>query len=392
LNMTCESFLTARMEIFHPSSQPAPTQKVRLLILLTLHQRICIIDKLRISMTTDKSIFGLRFKSNSDLLPSPEDLSAFLASPKKAGEPELHNDDLAHYSELINNILAFDLNEHPGTAQEAFQKKMFLGALAHSNFVKPALKSAVEQYKYHLHTLASLDPKKPLAFIKSAEEEMARLNPQKKDEAARLARMQIMVDERKKTMDELTGHWASLVEELGHLVFYVSENLVKIGKLCEASIGVLVGEQVDRKKELGLIEDIKLHFKERLRESLHQGTITKEQLEAVKEEVADLSKRTADLLRADVYILTGLYEDVHDHAKKITGELDALTAQIAPKRMSLDDDKELFAKIEQVLVSLITAYRFELKTEEICNETEHEKILFEKRKEMFDHLFNLLRK
>ena len=158
-------------------------------------------------MTTDKSIFGLRFKSNSELLPSPADLSAFLAGPKKAGEPELHTDDLAHYSELISSILAFDLNENPGTAQEAFQKKMFLGVLAHSNFVKPALKSAVEQYKYHLHTLASQDPRKPLAFIKSAEEEMARLNPKIKEEAARLARMQVMVDERKKTLDVLTRLW-----------------------------------------------------------------------------------------------------------------------------------------------------------------------------------------
>ncbi len=343
-------------------------------------------------MTTDKSIFGLRFKSNSELLPSLEDLNAFLASPKKTGEAALHNDDLAPYSELISSILAFDLNEDPGTAQEAFQKKMFLGVLAHSNFVKPALKSAVEQYKYHLHTLASLDPRKPLAFIKSAEEEMARLDPARKEEAARLARMQTMVDERKKTMEGFTRHWTSLVEELGHLVSYIRENLVKIGKLCEASIETLVSEQVERKKELDLIEDIKAQFKDRLRESLHQGTITKEELEAAKEEVADLSKRTADLLRADAYTLTGLYEGVHEHARKITGELDALTARIAPKRMNLDEDKELFARIERVLVSLITAYRFELKVEEISTETEHDKILFQKRQEMLDHLFKLLRK
>lgn len=343
-------------------------------------------------MTTDKSIFGLRFKSNDELLPSTGDLSAFLASPKKTGEPEPHSGDLVHYSGLINSILAFDLNEHPGTAQEAFQKKLFLGVLAHSNFVKPALKSAVEQYKYHLHTLASLDPRKPLTFIKSAEEEMARLDPKVKEEAARLARMQIMVDERKKTLEEFNKHWAALVEELGHLASYIRENLVKIGKLCEASIEVLVNEQIGRKKELGLIEDIKMQFKERLRESLHQGTITKEQLEAAKEDVADLSKRTADLLRADAYTLTGLYEGVHEHAQKITGELDALMARISPKRMSLDEDEELFTRIERVLVSLITAYRFELKVEEISSETEHDKILFEKRKEMLDHLFNLLRK
>ncbi len=45
-----------------------------------------------------------------------------------------------------------------------------------------------------------------------------------------------------------------------------------------------------------------------------------------------------------------------------------------------------------ILVSLITAYRFELKAEGVGDETERDKILFEKRKAMLDHLFNLLRK
>jgi hypothetical protein len=343
-------------------------------------------------MVTDKSIFGLRFKSNNDLLPSPEELGAFLASPKRAGAPELHSDDFTRYNELIDSILAYELHERPATAQEIFQNKRFLGVLAHSSFVKPALKSAVEHYKYCLHTLASLDLKKPFAFIRSAEEEMARLNPKKKEEAARLARMQAMVDERKKTVEGLTKRRTLLVEEMGHLAFYIRENLVKIRKLCEASIAILVSEQVDRKKEADLIEDIKRHFKERLRESLHQGTITKEQLEATKEEVAELSKRTAELLQTDVYTLTGLYEGVHDHANKVAHELDALMAQIPAERTHLDEDVALFAKIEQVLVSLITAYRFEQKTAEIPNETENEKILFEKRKEMLDHLLVLLRK
>ena len=341
-------------------------------------------------MATDKSIFSLRFEPNKDLL--PEEVAAFIASPKKAGALKLHSDDFARYNELQNSILAFDLNEHPGTPQELFQKKRFLGVLAHSNFVKPALKSAVEQYKYLVHTLTLLDPKKPLAFIKSAEEEMSRLDPNSKEEAARLARMQAMVDERKKTVEGFAARWTSLVEEMRRLAHYIGENLVKIEALCEASISALASEQVDGKKEAGLIEDIKTHFKERLKGALHQGTITKEQLEAAKEEADGLTKQTADLLHADLFTLSGLYEGVRDHVKKTVQELNGLLARLPAERAQLDEDKAVLSEIEQVLVSLIAAVPFEQKTEAIPGETEHDKILFEKRRAFLDHLFVLLRK
>jgi hypothetical protein len=88
---------------------------------------------------------------------------------------------------------------------------------------------------------------------------------------------------------------------------------------------------------------------------------------------------------------TGLYEAIRDHAKKIARELDALTAQMASKqRKSPAEDKDRFAKSEQVLISLITDYRLELKAVENRTETEHEKILFDKRREMLDHLSDLL--
>jgi GTPase SAR1 family protein len=166
--------------------------------------------------------------------------------------------------------------------------------------------------------------------------------------------------------------------------------LSRIEKLCEASIVVLVSEQIDRKKEADLIEDIKAQFKERLRESLRQGTITREQLDAAKAEVAALSKQTADLMRSDVYALTGLYEAIHEHAKRIVRELDELVAQITAKRTDLDEDKRLFAGLEKVLVSLVTDYRLKLQSVEIRKETEHDAILFENRKEVLDHLFDLL--
>ena len=341
-------------------------------------------------MTTDKNIFGLRFKSNDTLLPSQEELRAFLASPKQPGSPGLHGDDLSRYLKLLSDARAYDLSRHDGASQVNFGERIFYGVLAHSHFVSPALQSAVEQYKYQLNALAALDFKKPTAFIKSAEQEMGRLNPKKKEEAARLQRFQMMIEERKQALEVLARHWAALVEELGHIVRYIRENLGRIEKLCEASIVVLVSEQIDRKKELDLIENIKAQIKERLRDSLRQGTITREQLDAAKAEVAELSKQTADFIRSDVYALTGLYEAIHEHAKRIVRELDELLGQITAKRTDLEDDKRLLYRLEQVLVSLVTDYRFKMQPAEIRKETEHDVILFENRKVVLDHLFDLL--
>jgi hypothetical protein len=341
-------------------------------------------------MTTGETIFGLRFKSNPEFLPSRAELDDFLSSPKQAGGPGLHRDDLAQYRQLLTDVREFDLRRQSGGDQANFEKKILFSVLSHSHFVRPELLSAVEQYKYQLHTLAALDFTKPTAFIKSAEQEIAKLNPKRKEDAARLQRFQGMVDARKQVLDALTRRWSALVTELGHLVQYLRENLGHIEKLCEASIVFLVSEQIDRKKQIVLIEDIKTHIKERLRESLRQGTITKDQLDAAKEEAAVLSKRTADLLRSDVYALSVLYEAIHGHIRNIALELDTLVAQISATRTDLEKDKMLFDKIGQVLLSLITDYRLKLQSAEIPLETEPDIILFEKRKEMFDHLFDLL--
>lgn len=341
-------------------------------------------------MTTDRTIFGLRFKSDHTLLPSQDELNDFLNSPKEQGSPGLHRDDLKKYLKLLSDVRDYDLRRHDGTTQVNCGERIFYGVLAHSHFISPALLSVVEQYKFQLHTLAALDFKKPTAFIKSAEEEMARLNPKKKEEAARLHRFQIMVDERKQVLEGLSIRWAALVGEMGHIVQYIRDNLIKIQKLCESSIVILVSEQIDRKKEIGLIEDIKAQIKERLRESLRQGTITREHLESAKAEVAELSKRTADLVRADVYALTGLYEAIHEHAKRIVQELDGLSPHITPKRTDLEADVKIFSKIEKVLVSLVTDLRFKQQPAEMQTETGQDAILFEKRKEVIDHLLDLL--
>jgi hypothetical protein len=344
-------------------------------------------------MTTDNTIFGLRFQSNAELYPSQEELSDFLETPKKNGGRELHGDDLTTYSELLKNTQVFELDQRQGALRRDFPEKMFYGVLSHSRFVNSGLKSAIEQYKYLLHALLTLDFKKPEAFIRSAEDDMSRLNRKNEDHAVRLARLQGMVAERKETIASLKSRWLALSEELNNIALYISDNLVKIERLCEASIVILVDFQIGRKKENQLVEEIKTHFKEHLKDSLRRGPITKQYLETVKKDVALLSKEISALLMEDVYALTRLYEAIHDHVEKTAHKIDALMTQIKGKKNSgYEDSKELFSQLEQVLVSLISGYRFEMKTVEIRSETAHKNILLGKRSEMLDHLLELVQK
>ena len=119
-------------------------------------------------MSIDKTIFGLRFHSNGRLQLPIDGLKLFLDSPTKEVKGKRHGDDLAAYRDLLNAVESFE-RDHQG----GFRDWMLFTVLGHSHIVKPALKSAVEQYKYHFYNLTELDLKKPAAFIKSAEEEIA---------------------------------------------------------------------------------------------------------------------------------------------------------------------------------------------------------------------------
>ena len=331
-------------------------------------------------------IFSLRFGANAALQPTLEELQRFLESSKE-GSSEPHSKDLAPYGALLTQAAEFKT----AGAGRPIRDRMLYTVLENSHFARLALKSVVEQYKFHVHSFSRLDFRKPSSFIKSAEEEISRLNPKKKDEAARIERMRAMIDERKKTLEGEKKKWLALADELNHIVEYVTTNLARIAKLCESSIGLLVAEQVDRKKEAALIEDIKTEFKERLRDSLHAGSITKDELDAAKEQVADLSKRTADLLRSDIFTLTQLYETVHEHMRKTVADLNAVSGEIAGKRhANFDDDLQYYRKMETVLVSLVSNCRFTVKAAEVGPELESNKLLVQKRKEIIDHLLDLL--
>jgi len=183
------------------------------------------------------------------------------------------------------------------------------------------------------------------------------------------------------------------VEELSHLAMYIRHNLVKIEDRCEAAIVVLVDSHIARKKENQLIEDVKTQFKEQLKNDLQYGLITKQHLETAKHDVLVLSKELSNLFKDDVYELTRLYEAIYDHLKKTVKEIDAVMAEIGRRKdKRLEEDVDLFAEIEKILVSLVSDHQFELKAAEVRSKTGYESILLEKRKEMIDHLFDLLKK
>jgi len=258
-------------------------------------------------MAIDKTIFGLRFGANDELFPLQEDLRVFLESPKEENGKKLHGEDLTMYNGMLESIKAYGYYHARGTAAENLQRKVFISVLEHVSFFNPAFKSVIEQYKYHFHALKAIDFKKPKGFIRSAEEEIGRLNPKKKDEAARLARLRGMVDERKSALEALEKRWEALAKELNHIARYVRENLVKIERLCGASVGILADTQTALHEESRIIDEIKVQFKEHLKDSLHRGQLSKQDLEEVKRAVDTLSQEISEFIREDLNAMAGLY-------------------------------------------------------------------------------------
>jgi hypothetical protein len=270
---------------------------------------------------------------------------------------------------------------------------MLLGVLSHTRFFKPALRIAIEEYKYHHHQLLQLDFIKPEKFVRSAEEELLRLNPKKRDDQQKIARLQALIDQRKKDLEALIRKRRMLTGELCHIAVYILENIVKVQQLCEEAIASLAKLQVGGKRTEQLIEDIKTHFREEVREYRQARMVTPEYLESVKAEVAKLSERLKRQLLGDIYAVTGIYEGIYDHARKnaalLTGLIDR--AERARKNDAVRDN-EVFGQIASTLVALITEFRADArasapeKTEKRLDD-----LLWDKRREMLEHVFELLR-
>ena len=344
-------------------------------------------------MTKDNTIFGLRFVVNDDLHPTREDLKVFLDSPRDDESGKPRSDDFAWYSDLLAAVEGYERGQFHAATAQGFQDKMLYGALNHSHFVSTTLKSAVEQYLYYLHVLSTVDIRKPTTFIRSAEEEINKLSPKKKDETVKRERLQGMVEERKKALDALKKQWQSLTTELSSILKYVLDNLARVDRLCDLSGTVLLNEQNGGKKEQELVEDVKTHYKERLREFLRHGSITKEQMDAAKEEVAAITQKLSALVREDVQSVTLIYDAVRAHIRKLYPDLAAAAKAIDQKgHASIDDDVQLYAQAAVHLLALISDLHIEFKPVDIGTTSEQDALLFEKRREMLTYLLDLLQR
>ncbi len=344
-------------------------------------------------MTIDKTIFGLRFGSSEEIAPARSDLDAFLDSRKKERSPELHGDDLVAYREMLDHFAAYEDRQLHAIGRQDFREQIFYGAVGHSCFFNTSLKLAVEQFKYHAHAYAQLDLRKPAVFIQSAEEEIASLSANRKDDAARLARLRDMVEERRNTLAALRKNRELLFEELAGILGYVADNLTKIKILTEASITVLAEIETSNSEASRLIDDIKAHFKEQLKDELRNGPVTRERLEEAKRDADALARGVEAIVHEDIASLTRLYTAIHEHVAKYAGELSALAETIAAvPENSVEEGKTLFARAELLLVALVSDYQFPVKTAVIPADSPHRDILAEKRKDMIDRVFDRLRR
>ncbi|OGW28320.1 MAG: hypothetical protein A2X56_02760 [Nitrospirae bacterium GWC2_57_13] len=338
-----------------------------------------------------ETIFGLRFSANESIQPTNEELRLFLEGPRADGKSGCHRDDLAAFDGLLQRIETFEQKHGQVVDQPGWQERKLLGVLAHSRFFRPSFRAAVEQFKYQAHALENIDLRKPTAFIRSAEEEIAKLNP-KKDEA-KMARLKELVEQRNRDLDGLRKRWPLLVKELNDISLYIRDGLAKITNLCEAAITTLVSLQVKGEKKDELVEDLKRHYRDRVRDDLQVGPVTKEYLAQLQGEVAALSQQLSSGVLQDFYFMTELYEQIHEHVNQSSARIEKLNSRIAAgKRQDLEADKRMIRELNGVIAALVSPLPFESGGGTAEPAEQQEKILFEKRREMVDHVFDVLKK
>src|SRR5208283_5569660 len=148
-------------------------------------------------MTTVNPISGDPFKPDEKLRPKPEQLKAFLESASREGGNDLYGDDLVPYRLLLESADAFEKAPSGKAKQEDIHKQMVHAVLRYSLFAGHAILSAVELFKYHLHTLELklLEINTLTSFIQGAENTIGRLNRDKLGDVIRMVRLQEMINE-----------------------------------------------------------------------------------------------------------------------------------------------------------------------------------------------------
>ncbi len=342
-------------------------------------------------MTINSAIFESRTDFNEDIQPTPKDLAAFLANPGKAVGEDPRINDLDVYRKFLKE--ADEYKQHQVSAAPDIQQRILFGVLDHTKFINPVLLSEVEMYAYQVHRLESLDFKNPATFIKAAEHEMTRLSIKKINDVMRMERLRQMIAERKKVLAILKKQWLEITPELRRIALYVRQNLVRLEKLCETSVVILAEAGIGRTKEKQLIENVNNFFRELLKRALHQGKITRQNLEKARDEVEMVTTELSVLITEDGDALTKWYETIHDHVKASSKDIAGLLADIESKKSgTVLENLRLFKQLEHVLVSLLSGCRLEIKPARIGQGTPHDSIVNAKRMEMLDYLFEQVHK
>ena len=198
-----------------------------------------------------------------------------------------------------------------------------------------------------------------------------------------MARLKELVEQRNRDLDGLRKRWPLLVKELNDISLYIRDGLAKITNLCEAAITTLVSLQVKGEKKDELVEDLKRHYRDRVRDDLQVGPVTKEYLAQLQGEVAALSQQLSSGVLQDFYFMTELYEQIHEHVNSRIA---------AGKRQDLEADKRMIRELNGVIAALVSPLPFESGRATAEPAEQQEKILFEKRREMVDHVFDVLKK
>jgi hypothetical protein len=332
-------------------------------------------------------IFGPRVIARKDLQPSQEILDDFLELMKKQGALMPLVKGLARLRLLLIDIDAFEQRRRLDPGQQDLHDRMVFGVLLHTRFVNEELLQAVTLFHYHLRTLASLDLESPVEFIAAAERTMKTLSRRKIDHALRMVRLTEMIEERKKMIAGMEVQRTQVSAELRSIAWYVQDNLVAMEMLCRKAIVMLVEIGLEKQKEGELIEAIRKQFKKELSASIGVRQLTTDAAAKAKQVVDRLAHKLSRLIRDDVYHLSQLYEVIHDRMQVVAKELGGLLASAASVQGNRGQDSiELFQRVGEVLVSLITDYPRELKPHKATVDTTTNALVLEKRREMVDHL------
>jgi hypothetical protein len=184
-----------------------------------------------------------------------------------------------------------------------------------------------------------------------------------------------------------------LTGELCHIAVYVLDNVERVRQLCEDAVARLARLQAGGEKAGQLIEDLKAHFKDEVRDYRQMGMVTPEYLESVKAEVAQLSQFLIQQVHEDIAAVKSIYEALRGHAGKNTALLGELIARAENIRKSeTSRDTGPFTDLEHALIALISDFQPDGKPPELLGAgVRHEDLLRDKRREMLEHIFVMLR-